>query len=183
MGFRFGFHGHCFCGLIFSLFSYIFNFVEILLQSYIPKTLEDVKNAEEDVQRITSGKDTKDLYYQTITGLKHALSLTQPSQQKTQQKSSPTKDSPAVSDDKSKLLEDDAEGQSDEDEDDESNSEEDSPSESEVDDPADKKAARKEARKENKKKVKEEKREARKTKVPKAVKKRKKKLAKAKKTR
>ena len=89
MGFRFDFHGHCFCGLIFSLFSYIFNFVEILLQSYIPKTLEDVKNAEEDVQRITSGKDTKDLYYQTITGLKHALSLTQPSQQKTQQKSSP----------------------------------------------------------------------------------------------
>ncbi|KAH1155757.1 hypothetical protein AAZX31_18G211400 [Glycine max] len=155
----------------------------VFVQSYIPKTLEDVKNAEEDVQRITSGKDTKDLYYQTITGLKHALSLTQPSQQKTQQKSSPTKDSPAVSDDKSKLLEDDAEGQSDEDEDDESNSEEDSPSESEVDDPADKKAARKEARKENKKKVKEEKREARKTKVPKAVKKRKKKLAKAKKTR
>lgn len=184
MGFRFDFHGHCFCGLIFSLFSYIFNFVEILLQSYIPKTLEDVKNAEEDVQRITSGKDTKDLYYQTITGLKHALSLTQTSQQKTQQqKSSPTKDSPVISDDKSNLLEDDAEGQSGKDEDDESDSEEDSCSESEVEDPADIKAARKEARKENKKKVKEEKREARKTKVPKAVKKRKKKLAKAKKTR
>ena len=152
MGFRFDFHGHCFCGLIFSLFSYIFNFVEILLQSYIPKTLEDVKNAEEDVQRITSGKDTKDLYYQTITGLKHALSLTQTSQQKTQQqKSSPTKDSPVISDDKSNLLEDDAEGQSGKDEDDESDSEEDSCSESEVEDPADIKAARKEARKENKK--------------------------------
>ncbi|KAH1044903.1 hypothetical protein GYH30_026231 [Glycine max] len=156
----------------------------VFVQSYIPKTLEDVKNAEEDVQRITSGKDTKDLYYQTITGLKHALSLTQTSQQKTQQqKSSPTKDSPVISDDKSNLLEDDAEGQSGKDEDDESGSEEDSCSESEVEDPADIKAARKEARKENKKKVKEEKREARKTKVPKAVKKRKKKLAKAKKTR
>ncbi|KAK7394802.1 hypothetical protein VNO78_15341 [Psophocarpus tetragonolobus] len=157
----------------------------VFVQSYIPKTLEDVKNAEEDVQRITSGKDTRDLYYQTITGLKHALSITQPSQQKIQQqlKSSATKDSPVISDDKSNLVKGDAEGQSDEDEDDESDSEEDSSAESEAEDPADKKAARKEARKENKKKVKEEKREARKTKVPKAVKKRKKKLSKARKTR
>ncbi|XP_027353503.1 serine/threonine-protein kinase rio1-like isoform X2 [Abrus precatorius] len=131
----------------------------VFVQSYIPKTLEDVKNAEEDVQRITSGKDTKDLYYQTITGLKHALSLAQPSQ-----------------------IEGDAESQSDED-DNESDSEGDSSSESEGEGPLDKKAARKEARKENKKKVKEEKREARKSKVPKAVKKRKKKLAKARKTR
>ncbi|TKY65481.1 Serine/threonine-protein kinase RIO1 [Spatholobus suberectus] len=157
----------------------------VFVQSFIPKTLEDVKNAEEDVQRITSGKDTRDLYYQTITGLKHALSLTQPSQQKSQQqqKSSPTKDSVVISDDKSKHLEGDAECQSDEDEYDKSDSEEDSSSESEVEGPEDKKAARKEARKENKKKVKEEKREARKNKVPKAVKKRKKKLAKARKTR
>ncbi|XP_020218769.1 serine/threonine-protein kinase rio1 [Cajanus cajan] len=154
----------------------------VFVQSFIPKTLEDVKNAEEDVQRITSGKDTGDLYYQTITGLKHALSLTQPSNQKSQQeqKSSPTKDSSVISDDKSRLLEGDGECESD---DDESDSEEDSFSESEAEDPADKKAARKEARKENKKKVKEEKREARKSKVPKAVKKRKQKLAKARKTR
>ncbi|BAT83664.1 hypothetical protein LR48_Vigan03g053400 [Vigna angularis] len=156
----------------------------VFVQSFIPKTLDDVKNAEEDVQRITSGKDTKDLYYQTITGLKHALSLTQSSQQKgQQQKSSAIKDSPIISDDKSNNLEDDADVQSDDDQDDESDSEEDSSSESETMDPADKKAAKKEARKDNKKKVKEEKREARKTKVPKAVKKRKKKLAKSRKTR
>ncbi|KAK7340232.1 hypothetical protein VNO77_20930 [Canavalia gladiata] len=157
----------------------------VFVQSYIPKTLEDVKNAEEDIRRITSGKDTKDLYYQTITGLKHALSLTKPSQQNNQQlqKSSPTEDSPGIPNNKSNLLEGDAESQSGEDEDDESDSEEDSFSENEAGDPADKKAARREARKENKKKVKEEKREARKTKVPKAVKKRKKKLAKARKTR
>ncbi|QCD99184.1 RIO kinase 1 [Vigna unguiculata] len=156
----------------------------VFVQSFIPKTLDDVENAEEDVQRITSWKDTKDLYYLTITGLKHALSLTQSSQQKTLlQKSSATKDSPIISDDKSNSLEDDADVQSDEEQDDESDSEEDSSSESETMDPANTKAARKEARKDNKRKVKEEKREARKTKVHKAVKKRKKKLAKARKTR
>ncbi|KAK7295046.1 hypothetical protein RJT34_17949 [Clitoria ternatea] len=151
----------------------------VFVQSFIPRTLEDVKNAEEDVQRITSGKDTKDMYYQTITGLKHALSLSQHQQPK----SSPIEDSQVVSAEKSIHLEGEAESQSDEDDNDGSNSEEDSSSESEADGPVDKKAARKEARKENKKKVKEEKREARKTKVPKAVKKRKKKLAKARKTR
>lgn len=155
-------------------------------QTYIPKTLDDVKNAEEDVQRITSGKDTGDLYYQTITGLKHALSITKPSLQNDQQKQkpNPTEDSRVTSDGKPNPLEGDAESQSDQDEEDsESDSEEVSSSESEQDGPVEKKAARKEARKENKKKVKEEKREARKTKVPKAVKKRKKKLAKARKTR
>ncbi|BAT83710.1 hypothetical protein VIGAN_04090800 [Vigna angularis var. angularis] len=69
----------------------------VFVQSFIPKTLDDVENAQEDVQRITSWKDTKDLYYLTITGLKHDLSLTQSSQQK----SSPTKDSPFISEDKS----------------------------------------------------------------------------------
>ncbi|XP_061371536.1 uncharacterized protein LOC133314113 isoform X1 [Gastrolobium bilobum] len=148
----------------------------VFMQSFIPKTLEDVKNAEEDVQRITSGKDTGDLYYQTITGLKHALTKAQPSLQndQQQQKSSATEGG---------NNEDDAESQSDEDEDNESDAEETSSSESEVENPVDKKAARKDARKENKKKVKEEKREARKNKVPKAVKKRKKKLAKARMTR
>ncbi|XP_040996006.1 serine/threonine-protein kinase rio1-like [Juglans microcarpa x Juglans regia] len=43
--------------------------------SLIPKTLEHVKNAGEDVQWITNGQDTGDMYYQTITGLKHALSI------------------------------------------------------------------------------------------------------------
>ncbi|RDX99797.1 Pentatricopeptide repeat-containing protein, mitochondrial, partial [Mucuna pruriens] len=137
----------------------------LFMKSFIPKTLEEVEDAEEDVQRIINGEDTQDLYYQTITGLKHALSLAQPSQQKL----TLPEDSPGVSDDKSKLLEDDATCQSSDDEDDESDSKEDSFSGSEVEAPADKKAARKEARKENKKKVKEEKREARKSKVPKAM--------------
>ncbi|PNX71155.1 serine/threonine-protein kinase RIO1-like protein [Trifolium pratense] len=133
----------------------------VFAQSYIPKTLDDVKNAEEDVQRITSGKDIESLYYPTITGLKHALT------------------------EMTSHLENDAESesQSDEDEDNESDSEEISCFESDPDTPLDKKSARKVARKENKKKVKEEKREARKTKVPKAVKKRKKKLSKSHKTR
>ncbi|PNY15166.1 serine/threonine-protein kinase RIO1-like protein [Trifolium pratense] len=153
--------------------------------SYIPKTLDDVKNAEEDVQRITSGKDTEGLYYQTITGLKHALTITEPSLQNDQQKqiSNTTEDSLVISDGKPNHLENDAEYQSGEDEDNESDYEEISSSESDPDTPLDKKLAKKEARKENKKKVKEEKRESRKTKVPKAVKKRKKKLSKAHKTR
>ncbi|OIV98757.1 hypothetical protein TanjilG_24928 [Lupinus angustifolius] len=153
----------------------------VFVQSFIPKTLEDVKNAEEDVQHIASGKDTGDLYYQTITGLKHALSKAQPSSQNNQQPKKPNleEDTPLTSDGKSSLLEDEAESQSDDDEDIESGSEDDESNESEFDTPVDKKAARKE----NKKKVKEEKREARKHKVPKAVKKRKKKLSKAQKTR
>ncbi|RYR15249.1 hypothetical protein HN51_067155 [Arachis hypogaea] len=153
----------------------------VFMQTYIPKTLDDVKNAEEDVQRITSGKDTGDLYYQTITGLKHALSISQPSSQNDKQhvKSNPTEVSHINSDDKSGLAKADGDSESDEDENDESGSGVDSSSESDTQTPADRKAARKE----NKKKVKEEKREARKNKIPKAVKKRKKKLAKAKKTR
>ncbi|MED6107184.1 hypothetical protein PIB30_011754 [Stylosanthes scabra] len=153
----------------------------VFVQTYIPKTLDDVKNAEEDVQRITSGKDTSDLYYQTITGLKHALSISQPSTQNDKQhlKLNPTEVLHNNSDDKSGLSKADANSESPEDEDDESGSEEDSYSESDAQTPADRKAARKE----NKKKVREEKREARKNKIPKAVKKRKKKLAKAKKTR
>lgn len=158
----------------------------VFAQSYIPKTLVDVKNVEEDVQRITSGKETGDLIYQTITGLKHALTITEPSLQNDQlkPKSNTIDDSHAISDGKSNLLEGDAEAQPGENEEDnKSDSEEISSSESDSDTPLDKKVARKEARKENKKKVKEEKREARKTKLPKAVKKRKKKLSKAIKTR
>nr|GLL22132.1 serine/threonine-protein kinase RIO1-like [Ipomoea trifida] len=48
----------------------------VFIQSFIPKTLDTVKNAEADVQRIVSGEDTGDLYYKTITGLKQALSST-----------------------------------------------------------------------------------------------------------
>ncbi|XP_054784000.1 uncharacterized protein LOC129290961 [Prosopis cineraria] len=138
----------------------------VFVQAYIPKTLDDVKNAEEDVQRIASGKDTDDLYYKTTTGLKEALSRVQTSSENGQQEQEPKPAGGSVEDGLG-------------DEDSQSDSEESSSSESEADAPVDKKSARKE----NKKKVKEEKREARKHKVPKAVKKRKKKLAKAQKNR
>ncbi|KAF3436881.1 hypothetical protein FNV43_RR19634 [Rhamnella rubrinervis] len=153
----------------------------VFVQSFIPKTLDHVKNAEEDVIRLTSGGDTGDMYYQTITGLKQALSNAQQATSQKEQKqqqdtnigeeasvnpagysSSPEKESRSSTDENSSDSE--ANGSS-------------SETESQV--PVDKKAARKE----NKKKVKEEKRETRKNKVPKAVKKRKKKLAKSHKTR
>ncbi|MFS7911041.1 putative non-specific serine/threonine protein kinase [Helianthus anomalus] len=151
----------------------------VFVQSYIPKTLDNVKNAEADVIRLTSGQDTGDMYYQTITGLKHARQIKEQQHQETnlpehslddpaQHANSHDQESPTVEDNDSDDSEDD-----DDDDDDESFSDNEKPT------PLDKKAARKE----NKKKVKEEKREARKTKVPKAVKKKKKKLAKAKKTR
>lgn len=138
-----------------------------------------MKNAEADVDRITSGKDTGDLYYQTITGLKHALSMAQPSPPEKE----PLQEGGDIKQD-SNLHDSDTEtGTDDEDDEDDENSSDsegkESGHENETRDPVDRKAARKE----NKKKVKEEKREARKTKVPKAVKKKKKKLAKAKKYR
>lgn len=151
---------------------------KVFVQSYIPKTLDHVKNAEEDVIRITSGQDTGDMYYQTITGLKDALSRAQRSP--AEQAANPSEDAtvnPACLSNASESVVD-SQAVKDEEES-TSNSEGSYSSESEAETPADKKAARKE----NKKKVKEEKREARKNKVPKAVKKRKKKLAKAHKTR
>jgi len=145
----------------------------IYLQSFIPKTLEQVKDAEEDAFRLTSGKDTGDMYYKTITGLKGALSMTQAS---VQQKDLPKGDEePTPSESDSETGSEDG----DEDESSSVSEEGEEPSRTKKLGPEDKKAARKE----NKKKVKEEKREARKTKIPKAVKKRKKKLAKAHKTR
>ncbi|XP_058194446.1 uncharacterized protein LOC131311130 isoform X1 [Rhododendron vialii] len=150
----------------------------VFVQSYIPKTLDSVKNVEADIDRITSGKDTGDLYYQTITGLKHALSMAQPSLEKEhQQEEGDIKQDSNLHDTETETGTDD-----DDDEDDETSIDsegKESGHENETLDPVDRKAARKE----NKKKVKEEKREARKTKVPKAVKKKKKKLAKAKKNR
>ncbi|KAK6115610.1 hypothetical protein DH2020_007879 [Rehmannia glutinosa] len=156
----------------------------VFVQSYIPKTLDHVKNAEEDVQRIISGKDTGDMYYQTITGLKKALSMSNSSQPENEQhpcNGKPIKEntfetakSPGLPDGESETEE------SEESDDDASDSdEEDSLSESEKQTPADRKAARKE----NKKKVKEEKRRLGKVKFESREKKKKKKLAKAKKYR
>ncbi|KAJ4835224.1 hypothetical protein Tsubulata_021049, partial [Turnera subulata] len=149
----------------------------VFVQSYIPKTLDHVKNAEEDAIRITSGQDTGDMYYQTITGLKEALSSA--SQKDRQQEDANSKEEHGYGHSKASESKSDCRADEEEEEEDFTDSDEsDSTSESEGKCPADRKAARKE----NKKKVKEEKREARKSKVPKAVKKRKKKMAKAKKT-
>ncbi|TYH80599.1 hypothetical protein ES332_D03G143300v1 [Gossypium tomentosum] len=159
----------------------------VFVQTYIPKTLDHVKNVEEDVIRITSGKDTGDLYYKTITGLKEALPKDQSSPVEKQQgdtNTRPVEGSMGNPSGHSNSQESESEAESpsgsetDGDEENLSGSEDKGPL-SDSSAQVDKKAARKE----NKKKVKEEKREARKTKVPKAVKKRKKKLAKAHKTR
>lgn len=153
----------------------------VFVQSYIPKTLDHVKNVEEDVIRLTSGQDTGDMYYQTITGLKQALSIVQPAPcevQKQENKASLVEHPSVNQADQSNSAEIGSEPSTDGDEENLTDSEG-SSSETESRAPVDKKTARKE----NKKKVKEEKREARKNKVPKAVKKRKKKLAKAHKTR
>ena len=134
-----------------------------------------MKNAEADVIRLTSGQDTGDMYYKTITGLKETLSQAHPTPAEQEQQPEPNGTEHSLLDPPGHESESSAE----EDEDGEIDSEGSSLSETESQAPIDKKAARKE----NKKKVKEEKREARKTKVPKAVKKRKKKLSKAHKTR
>lgn len=144
-----------------------------LSQTYIPKTLDDVKNAEQDVQRVISGKDTEDMYYQTITGMKKMLTLNNSSQAETEKHQSK---GTLANEDSAKTVEGSGESET---ETEESDDETDSCSGNGKQTPLEKKAARKE----NKKKVKEEKRESRKSKVPKAVKKKKKKLAKGKKYR
>lgn len=152
----------------------------VFVQSYIPKTLEQVKDAEEDAFRLTSGKDTGDMYYKTITGLKEALNMNQTSAQKIDTVNG-DKSEEATHPEQSDL---DSETGSEDDDDDEDGSS------SEFEEGKEHSGTQKlgpeeikAARKENKKKVKEEKRESRKTKIPKALKKRKKKLAKAHKTR
>lgn len=59
-------------------------FVFFFFQSYIPSTLNQVTNVEADVLRLTSGEDTEDLYYKTITGLRQALSSVPPSPPETE---------------------------------------------------------------------------------------------------
>ncbi|KAG9159752.1 hypothetical protein Leryth_007767 [Lithospermum erythrorhizon] len=158
----------------------------VFMQSYIPKTLDHVKNAEADVQRIISGEDTGDMYYKTITGLNQALSLNADSvaeKKQHQQEGEPVIDSHALPNEKpSSLVQSQSEDESTDGADSTYSEDEGSGSGSDTDNketPAERKAARKE----NKKKVKEEKRESRKNKIPKALKKKKKKLAKAKKYR
>ncbi|KAL9665036.1 hypothetical protein QQ045_020445 [Rhodiola kirilowii] len=143
----------------------------VFVQSYIPKTLDHVRNVEEDVKKITSGQGTDDMYYKTITGLKQALQ----SRPSFSEKNSDTTNTADPQDQT-----DSAESESNSESDEDSDEDEEKPDrDRNSGDPIDMKAARKE----NKKKVKEEKREARKHKVPKAVKKKKKKLAKSHKAR
>jgi RIO kinase 1 len=131
----------------------------VFMKSYIPKSLDAVNNPEADVAKITSGQDTGDMLYQTITGLKDAL--------------------PKIEEQKIEVNDEEKEEEGEEEEDGESEEgSEEEESEEELGH-EDKKAARKE----HKKKVKEEKRESRKTKTPKSVKKRKKKVSKPHKTR
>lgn len=154
----------------------------VFMQSYIPKTLDHVKNAEEDVQRLTSGADTGDMYYQTITGLKQALSISDSclaERQSHEQVGQPMEDV-SLQDENSGSASSGSRSGTDEDESDSADTEEENSSCGGKQPTV---AERKAARKEHKKKVKEDKREARKHKVPKAVKKKKKKLAKAKKYR
>ncbi|KAM7506933.1 hypothetical protein LguiA_017386 [Lonicera macranthoides] len=122
----------------------------VFVQSYIPSTLNQVMNVEADVVRLTSGEDTEDMYYKTITGLSKALSSVPPSPPETEFDSSGSDEENSIVSDSSSTIEEAQE------------------------EPIDKKVARKE----NKKKVKEEKREARKHKLRKAVKKKRKKLSK-----
>ena len=131
-------------------------------------------HAEEDVMAITSGKDTGDMLYQTITGLKEALAIAQPSLPRKDDQQQPGEvifEAPTDQDGHINSQEIESEEETDESEDSLIGSDEEgSLSENEPKRPEDIKAARKE----NKKKVKEEKREARKIKVPKALKKKKK---------
>ncbi|CAM6036452.1 unnamed protein product [Sphagnum compactum] len=184
----------------------------VFIQSYIPKTLNQVKDYEGDMTRISSGKDTEGIYYQTITGLKADLSGVRkgPTFLEESTAASSHETLPSVTGGPSsaditpmrtaelsgvanfKGLEDDDDVEEDEDSS-ESSSDEGTSGDDEDDeyqaeaDPdnavgGSKKEAIRMARKENKKKVKAEQREARKVKVPKALKKKKKKIAKAKST-
>ncbi|XP_022994310.1 serine/threonine-protein kinase RIO1-like isoform X1 [Cucurbita maxima] len=149
----------------------------VFVQSYIPKTLDSVKHAEEDVIRLTSGQNTEDMYYKTITGLKQALPRVQPTSE-LEHDTDPIEQSENLTS-LSNSCEKETESMSEVDEESSDESEEEDGPSSSTETTTQTPAERKAARKENKKKVKEEKRESRKNKVPKAVKKRKKKLAKS----
>ncbi|MCL7040014.1 hypothetical protein MKW94_004958 [Papaver nudicaule] len=144
--------------------------LEFVKESYnIPRTLDQVKDAEKDVDRIASGQDIRDLPYMIITGLKHSISTDQKQLLK-QTKESDTND---TSSEQTNNYEDEEE-----DDDDPSDSKGVEPYSTTKDGTQETLPDKKAARKENKKKVKEKKREVRKTKTPKAVKKKKKKLSK-----
>ncbi|KAI5074690.1 hypothetical protein GOP47_0010651 [Adiantum capillus-veneris] len=158
----------------------------VFAQSFIPRTLDQVKDYERDMQRISSGKDTEGIYYQTIIGLKEDLSgvrLVPSILEEAPQPSNNLLFLPVKANDQGGD-EPNVEGQFDKAGEKPSPDESgDSDSDASTEDTAGNvsKGDSRDARKAHKKKVKEERREARKTKTPKAVKKRKKKLSKDKK--
>ncbi|KAH9329491.1 hypothetical protein KI387_001599 [Taxus chinensis] len=166
----------------------------VFAQSFIPRTLGQVKDFEKDIDQITSGKNTEGIYYQTITGMKEDLSgvrvvpaiLENLNNQASGRIEDLHADSNSVNEgfrgasekiSESVTADDsgtDEQGSSIDSEDEE---------ESETDNKLlgeKQHVDRRTARKEHKKVVKAEKREARKTKIPKAIKKRKKKTSKEK---
>ncbi|MCO5560163.1 hypothetical protein L7F22_013770 [Adiantum nelumboides] len=162
----------------------------VFVQSFIPRTLDQVKDYERDMQRITGGKGTEGIYYQTIIGLKEDLSGVRLVPSILEETPKPSNTSPSLlvkannkgdelnvegrfDNDGGKLSHDESD-----DEDDGTASDSDTDASTEETTANISKGDSKDARKAHKKKVKEERREARKTKTPKAVKKRKKKLSK-----
>lgn len=165
----------------------------VFAQSFIPRTLDQVKDFEKDIDRITSGNNTEGIYYQTIMGLKEDLSgvrlIPAILENANDQPAGETEDPFPLSisaDQKSRGgLDRDLENIITESEQSSSGASEDDEVASETEDNKsslgeNQQVDRRTARKEHKKVVKAEKREARKTKVPKAVKKRKKKVSKEK---
>lgn len=162
----------------------------VFVQSFIPRTLDQVKDYERDMQRISSGKDTEGIYYQTLVGLKEDLSGVRLVPSVLEEAPKPSNNFLS-----SQSLEGDVQGderngegvlefaceelsESDEDDGTESGSDSDSTTARAATAGTVSKGNFKDVRKAHKKKVKEERREARKTKTPKAVKKRKKKIGK-----
>ncbi|GLJ45365.1 hypothetical protein SUGI_0954920 [Cryptomeria japonica] len=167
----------------------------VFVQSFIPRTLGQVKDFEKDIDQITSGKNTEGIYYQTITGLKEDLSgvrvvpailenmndqLAEGIEECHADSNSDNEEFGGASRKVSKSVTIDEGGNdsqlssvdSEDEESDETEGNQLSCEKKHVD--------KKAIRKEHKKAVKAEKREARKTKIPKAVKKRKKKTSKEK---
>eukprot|EP01018_Ginkgo_biloba_P016949 Gb_16907 [translate_table: standard] len=167
----------------------------VFVQSFIPRTLDQVKDFEKDIIQITSGNSTEGIYYQTITGLKDDLSGVrlvpailevndQPrghieechvdsfcADERSKEASVRGSENVAIdesgTDERTSSCDSDVEEASETDDKDSLSCDK-----KEVD--------KRTARKEHKKVVKAERREARKTKIPKAVKKRKKKTSKEK---
>lgn len=164
----------------------------VFVQSFIPRTLDQVQDFEKDIDRITSGNNTEGIYYQTITGLKEDLSgvrlIPAILDNVNDQPAGEIVDSFPVSisaDQRSgEGLDRDLENMITESEQSSSCASEDDVASETGDNKSslseNQQVDRRTARKEHKRMVKAEKREARKTKIPKAVKKRKKKVSKEK---